>query len=249
MDALPSGPSTLVVIRCRRPAAVATIGRVRRSSRDTAAITESLMRSTRSTTSRYASSASVRPDAASTSVAVSCTESGPAPSSAPYNTRPAPVRRPSSAAEAGSARPRHSRVTSVGVTARSGPARSRPRDRTSTNPSRQSASCGGRTSNGATATRSGSNRTCRSGRATSAAPMPVSSAAPSASFAAVTPAPRRGDRGAAGSCTAACSGATPSELRRPPRREYQRRTGPPSDSPRSRSASSTTAASGAASSS
>src|SRR2546430_8708919 len=41
-----------------------------------AAITESLMRSTRSTTSRYASSASVRPDAASTSVAVSCTESG-----------------------------------------------------------------------------------------------------------------------------------------------------------------------------
>ena len=76
------------------------------------------------------------------------------------------------AADSGSARPCHLRMTVVGATVRSGPAPSRFRDRRSTNPSRQSARVGSSTSNGATATSDASSAAGRLRCASGAAPTP-----------------------------------------------------------------------------
>ncbi len=131
------------------------MARVRPTSRKLRTVKESARRSTRSARSCSSISPSTFGPATSSTVALSRTESAPDCSMPPNTTVRAPVSRPSACADCASAvRPLQRRTTSVGDTVRSGPAPSRLRDSTSTNPSRHNASSEPpSTSNGATATR------------------------------------------------------------------------------------------------
>ena len=100
-------------------------GPIRPISRSTSAANESAKRSSRVAKSVRSSSASAFPVAASTTVTRTRAESAPAPTTCPDKTSCAPVRRPSSLADVGSAGPCQRRNTTVGETVRSGPAPSK----------------------------------------------------------------------------------------------------------------------------